>query len=80
MRALEANRATSLELFDKDAQLLQKAFQEHPLDHRNLWHWRGLLMQFAAAHYGVKPKGSRPLEWTPGEQRRSSADDNDAVR
>jgi hypothetical protein len=67
-------------LFDKDAELLQKAFQEHLLDHRNLWHWRGVLMQFAAAHYGVKPKGGRPPEWAPGEHRRFTADYNDAVR
>jgi hypothetical protein len=77
-RAWHANEAMSLWSYN-DAPLLQKAFQEYGLDPVNPWNWRGLFMTFAAAHYGIKPKGGRPLEWTAGEIRRFITDYKDAV-
>lgn len=61
IRALEANRATTLGFFGKDAPI-RKAFNRFGLDPQNPWHWRELLYCMADAHDGEnKVKGAK---WT----------------
>jgi hypothetical protein len=75
-----ANQATTLVAVPwGESPVLLKLFKEYRRDHHDPWCWRGLLFEFAAARYGIKPEGGRPPEWTPGECERFTDDYNIAV-
>lgn len=52
LRALEANKATTLSPAPDADYSLRKAFAEFDLDPHNPWHWRTLLRLLAKLHFG----------------------------
>lgn len=57
VRALVANRATTLGVLDPDRAGFQRAFADFGLDPANPWHWRALAWELVAERY---PRIGRP--------------------